>query len=139
MRLQAGALLQFLGVAGALYLDLRGRLVDGAKVLGRELEARRAEVLLEPVEPGRPGDRHDPGLLREEPRERDLRGSRLLPRRDLAEERHQRLVRLARLRREARHDVAEVVLLERRLLVDLPGEEPLAERAERDEPDPELL
>jgi len=38
---------------------------------------------------------------------------------DLAQQVDQRLVRLVRLRREAGHDVAEVVLLERRLLVEL--------------------
>src|SRR6266542_330869 len=132
-------LLELLRIAGALHLDLRRSGVDRAEVLGRQVDVRGAEVLLEPVQLRGPRDRHGPRLLRQQPRQRDLRGRRLLLPRDLAEQIDQGLVRLARLRREARHDVAEVVLVERGLLVDLPGQEPLPERAERDEPDPELL
>ena len=58
---------------------------------------------------------------------------------DLAEQIDQRLVRLAGLRREARDGAAEVGAVERRVLVDLAGEEALAQRAERDEADPEFL
>ena len=58
---------------------------------------------------------------------------------DLAEQIDQGLVRLARLRREARDDVAEVAAVERRVLVDRAGEEALAERAEGDEADAEFL
>jgi len=49
------------------------------------------------------------------------------------------LVRLPRLRREARDDVAEVVLIESGVRVDLPREESLAQGAERHEADPELF
>src|SRR6185503_10138255 len=59
--------------------------------------------------------------------------------RDAADEIGHRLVGLARLGREARHDGAEVAFGERRRLVDLAGEKPLAERAERHETDAELL
>src|SRR6266542_4941022 len=132
-------LLELLRIAGALHLDLRRSGVDGADVVGRQLDVRCAEVLLEPIQLRRPGDRNEPRLLRQQPRESDLRRRRALPLRDLAEQIDQGLIRLARLRREARHDVSEVVLVERGLLVDLSRQEPLPERAERDEPDPELL
>ena len=38
----------------------------------------RPDVLLEPMQPGGAGNRHDPRLLRQQPAERDLRGGRLL-------------------------------------------------------------
>ena len=56
-----------------------------------------------------------------------------------AEQIDQRLVRLARLRREARERVAEVVAVERRVCVDRAGEEALAQRAERHEADAEFF
>jgi hypothetical protein len=58
---------------------------------------------------------------------------------DLGQQIDQRLIRLPVLRREARDRVAEVGAVERGRLVDLPREEPLAERAEGHEADPELL
>src|SRR5206468_12710370 len=48
-------------------------------------------------------------------------------------------LRLPRFRIETRDRIAGVGAVERRALVDLPGEEALAERAERDEADSELL
>ena len=79
-RLEPRPLLELLRVPGALHVDLRCSFVDGAEVVLRELDVNGAEVLLEAVQLGRPRDRHDPGLLREQPRERDLRGRRVLPR-----------------------------------------------------------
>src|SRR5207248_4330518 len=78
-----------------------------------------APMFLEAIQLRGPGDRHDPWLLREQRRERDLRRRRVLPLRHLPEQIHQRLVRPARFRSEARHDPAE--------------------RAERDEPDAESM
>ena len=119
--------------------DLGRGLVDLAQVVGRELELRRAEVLLQAVRLGRAGDRDDPGLLGEEPGEGDLRRRRVLLLRDAAQQVDQGLVGLAGLGREARDDLAEVVGREGRGLVDLAGEEALAERAEGHEADAELL
>jgi len=51
----------------------------------------------------------------------------------------ERLIRLASLGAEAWHDIAKVGFVERGFLVDLASEEPLAERAERHEPDAEFL
>src|SRR5207253_11207964 len=52
---------------------------------------------------------------------------------------NQRHIRLPSLRRKARNDVAEVRLVERRVLVDLPREKALAERTEWNESDSEFF
>ncbi len=64
-------------------------------------------------------NRHDPGLLREEPGERDLRRSGGFALGDGADEMDESHVRFARLGREARDDVAEVSGVELRVFVDL--------------------
>jgi hypothetical protein len=53
---------------------------------------------------------------------------------DFLQELDQHLVRIERLGTEARNDAAELVLLEAPGLLDLPGQEAFAGRAERDEP-----
>src|SRR6185436_12149351 len=71
---------------------------------------------------------------------RDLCGRGILPLRDPDQQVDECTVRLARLRvREARDRIAEVAALERRRLVDLPGQEAPTKWTERDEADPELL
>src|ERR1700754_1197875 len=87
----------------------------------------------------RAGDRNNPGLLRQKPRERYLCGRRSLLLRYLAEQIDHGLIRLACLGREAWDDVAKVRAVERRVLVNLPREEALAERAERNEADAEFF
>ena len=67
---------------------------DFREVIGSQLDIGRAEILLEPVQFGGAGDRHDPGLLREEPREGDLRGRRLLLAGDAFKQINQRLILL---------------------------------------------
>src|SRR5208282_4529527 len=88
---------------------------------------------------GRARDWNDPWLLGEQPCERDLRRGRLLPLCDLAEQVHQRLVRLEGLRRKARQGAAEVRFVKRGVFVHLPRQETLAERAIGNEPDSEFL
>ena len=70
-------------------------------------------------------NRHDPRLLGKQPGERDLSKRCLLPYCDLAQRIDQRQIRLPRLRRKARDDVAEVGTVERRFLIDLSREEAL--------------
>jgi len=48
------------------------------EILAVQLDGGRPDVLLEPMALGRPRDRHDPGLPRQQPRERDLGGRRRL-------------------------------------------------------------
>src|SRR5258705_2046320 len=87
----------------------------------------------------RPRNRHDPGLLRQQPRERDLRRCYLLPLRERRQPVDKRQIRLAILGCEARDDVPEVRTVEGSLFVDLPSEEPFAQRTEGYEPDAQLL
>src|SRR5208282_5232948 len=107
--------------------------------LGRQFYGSPADVFLKTMELRGTGYRNDPGLLGEEPGDCDLGGGCVFRGCDLAEQIDQGLVRLAGLRREAGNDVAEVVAVERRVLVDGASEETLSQRAERHEPDAELL
>src|SRR5918994_1790793 len=132
-------LLQMLRIAGALYRDLGNRALDVAEIVGGEFDASRSDVLVEAVQLRGAGDRNDPRLLGKQPGDRDLGTRHPLLGRDLAEHLDQGLVRLPGLRREARNDVAEVGTVERRVLVDRARQEALAERAEGDEADTELL
>src|SRR5437879_4863505 len=87
----------------------------------------------------RPRNRDNPRLLRQQPRQRNLRRGRLLPLRTRREPVDKRLIGLAILGREARDDVPEVGAVEGGLIVDLPGEEPFAEGTEGHEPDAQFL
>jgi hypothetical protein len=71
-RLATGGGHQMLGVALALDLNLGRGALDFGEVLRCQLDFRRAEVFLQPMQLGGAGDRHDPGLLGEQPSERDL-------------------------------------------------------------------
>src|ERR1700759_2306722 len=96
------------------------------------ISARSAAVSSTSAAPrqlGGPGDGDDPGLLRQQPGDRDLRRRRLLARGDLLEQVNQRLIRFHGLRREARKHGAEVVLFELGLLARRAGQDTLAERA----------
>src|SRR5439155_14456690 len=113
--------------------------LDFLQVGGSQFDCSSSEVLVQAVQLGGARDRHDPRPLSEQPGDRDLSRRRLLASGDLAEELDQSLVCLPGLRCEAGNDVAEIAAVERRVLRDRAGEEALAERAERDEADPELL
>src|SRR6476619_3208186 len=127
-----------LGVPCALGLDLR--VGNVAEVVGGELHVRRRDVLLETVPLCGAGDRDDPRPLREQPREGHLRGRCTPAVGDPAEQVAERPFGPAGLAGgEPRDVVAEVTRLELRALIDRAGEETLAERAERNEADPQLL
>src|SRR2546423_4203204 len=87
----------------------------------------------------RAGDRHNPRLLRQQPRERNLSRRYLLPFCDAAKQIDERLIRLESLRRESRQGAAEVGAVELRIFVDFAGEEASAERTVRHEADSEFL
>src|SRR6266404_9051233 len=80
-----------------------------------------------------------PRLLREDPRERDLRRRRLLLCRDPADKIHHSLICYAVLWREARDNIAEVRLIELGLFVDFAREKTFPQGTEWDEADAELL
>jgi len=114
--------------------------LDLAVIIGRQVDLGGGDVLLESVQLRGARDRHDPWFLGEEPGERDLRGRRALPLCDVRQHVDEGEVGLPRLPvDEARDGVAEVAARELGVLVDLAGEEALAEWAEGDEADAELL
>src|SRR5262245_11116233 len=84
-------------------------------------------------------DWNNPRLLGKKPGERYLSGCRSLPFCGLAKHVNQGLIRLPRLRRKAREDVAEVGTVESSGFVHLPREEALAQRAVGNEADSEFL
>jgi hypothetical protein len=109
------------------------------QIVRTQLDRCPANILLQPVQLGRAGDRGDPGLLRQKPRNRDLRRRRVFARCDVPHGVDQALIGLAVLLREARHDVAEVALVEARVVGDGSRKKALAERAEGHEADAQLL
>src|SRR5438128_4891966 len=117
---------------------LRRHLVDATQVVLGQLHPHRSRVLLQVLALLGAWDGHDVLSLREQPRERELRRSAALLRRDLAHPLHELQVPLEILPLEPR--VVAPVVVRRQVLVPLeaPGEEPTAERAVGDEPDPQL-
>ena len=101
-----------------MHRDLRGGAIDLTQIVGGQFDLRRGDVLLESMQLRGAGDRHDPPLLRQQPRQRDLRGCRLLPFGELRQPLDKREVRFPILRREARDNVTEIRTVERRVLVD---------------------
>ena len=101
--------------------------------------ADRSEIFLQPVQLGRTRNWNDPRLLGKQPGESDLGRRRLFLLRELANQLDQRLIRFAILRREPRHNVAEVRLVELRVLVDGSRKETLAEWAEWNETNAEFF
>ena len=63
---------QVRGIAIPLHLDRGQGVLDPAQVVRGQLDGGGAEVLLQAMQLRRARDRHDPRLLREQPRERDL-------------------------------------------------------------------
>jgi hypothetical protein len=63
---------------GSLHHDPRGRGIDLAEIVGSEFDFSGAQVLREAIQLRDTGDWHDPGLLRQQPGERDL-GRRGIP------------------------------------------------------------
>jgi hypothetical protein len=129
-----------LRIARALHRNLRGCAFDLANIFASQLDVRRADILFQALQLRCARDRNDPRLLRQQPRERDLRWRRFFSRRDPREQIDQRLIRLPSLGREAGDSVADIVALaEAGVLVDLAGQESFPQRAVRNEADTELL
>src|ERR1700756_3346263 len=85
------------------------------------------------------GDWNNPWLLRKQPGQRDLRRRSLLLLREGTDQVNQSLVRFTILRAEPWNGVTKVRTIELRLRVDLPCQEALSQRAERNEPDPKFF
>src|SRR6188472_1335372 len=119
---------ELLRIACAMKFDLRRRPIDLAKVLGGQMNVHGRDVLVEAMPLRRSRNRHDPGLLREQPGQRELRRSRSLPLGEGLEPLHEGQVGLAVLLGEPRHGIAEIARLERRLVVNRACQKALAER-----------
>src|SRR2546423_13647414 len=87
----------------------------------------------------RAGDWHNPGLLRQQPGERDLCGRCLFSFGNLRKQIDEGLVCFPSLWRKAWDDVAEVLTVERSVLIDLSAEEASTKWAEGNESDSELF
>src|SRR5579871_430205 len=96
------------GSRASLHLDPGGAVADLAQVVSRELDPRRADVFLEPVELCSARNRHNPRLLREQPGQRYLGRCRFLPDRNSPEQIDKGQIRLAGFGREARDQAAEI-------------------------------
>src|SRR5262249_36620419 len=109
------------------------------EILGREFERNCADVFVQAIQLGSAGDRRHPGFLRQQPGERDLGRRGLLPFSDAGEQTDQDLIRLERLRREARQRAAEIGGVELRIRTESASEEALAERTVRNKADSEFF
>src|SRR4051794_23573978 len=124
----AGGGQKVLGVAFALDLNLGRRALDLGEVIGGQLDVGRAQGLLQAGGLRGPRGWDDPRLLREEPRESDLRRGGVLLACNAHQQIHQGLVLLHRLWRKARQNGPEVAFAELGVLVHRAGQEALAER-----------
>lgn len=102
----AGHLLGAVRVARAFGHELG--LLDLAQIIGRQREAGRGGVLLQPVRFRRSGDRNDPWFLRQQPGQRDLRRGAVVPSGDPLQQVHERPVLPPRFGAEAGDRGAEV-------------------------------
>ena len=131
--------LQLLGIARPLHLDGSKSGFDVAQIVGRKGDIGRREILIQAMTFGGSGDRYNPGFLREQPGQGNLRRSGVTDFRKPGQNIDELPVRSARFRRKARLLQPEVVAGERGVLIDGTREEALAERTERHKADPELL
>src|SRR5579863_519356 len=131
-------LLQALGISISFDRSLCGCAIDVADIGRREFECDCSDVFVEAIQFGCAGDWNDPWLLREQPGQRNLGRSCILPLRDGAEQIDQRLVCLESLRRKTRKRTAEVGALELGVFFDRSREEAFAEWAIRNEADSEF-
>lgn len=85
-----------------MHRDLGGGAIDVTQILRREFDFNCPDVLFQAMQSCGAWNRNDPRLLGRQPREGDLSGRRVLPLGDLGEQINECLIRLERLRREAR-------------------------------------
>ncbi len=105
----------------------------------RESNGSRSDVLEHVRHLCRARDGHDPGLLRHQPRQRDLGGSGTLPFGPRLHQLDELQILGQVLWRESGLALADVTVGESRPRVDGTGQKPHPERAPRDEADAELL
>src|SRR5450432_3225915 len=127
--LKSRHLLQALRIARPLRFDVGRGSFDLTKIVRSKLDFGGSDVFFEAIQFRGARDGNDPGLLRQQPGQRDLgRGGFLLLGKG-AEQIDKCLVGLDRLGRKPRQRTAEVRALKLRSLVNLPRKEPLSQRA----------
>src|SRR3954447_5709353 len=119
--------------------DLGRRAIDFPQVVSGELNAGRAEVLLQSIAFRRSRDWHDPRLLCQQPGQGDLRRCGFFAPGEGLQPLDEGEIRLPILLGEAGDDVAEVGRIERGLVVDLAGEKTFAQGTEWHEANSEFL
>src|SRR5882724_10323788 len=122
--------LEFCDIPRPVHRELRSGMIDLAQVFGCQLQADRSDVLIQALELARAGNRDYPRLFRKQPCKSYLAGGHLPSARELAEQLNHGSIGSARFRGEARDNVAGVIPVECRVLVDLAGEKPIAQGAE---------
>src|SRR6478735_3076927 len=115
----------------------RHELIQTCKIVGRELNLQRGDVLLEVFAPLGSWDRHDVVAFRQHPGERELCGLAVLFLRHGLDARHELQVLRKVVALETRAGTA-VVIGREIVLGDLSGEKPTAERAIGHEADTKL-
>src|ERR1700690_1151426 len=138
-RLSINQFLQFLRIPFPVHRNLRRRLVDLPKIVGRKFDGSGSDIFFQPMQFRSSRDRHYPRLLRKQPGERDLCRCRLLSFCNLAQQINHRLICFPSLWSKTRDDIAEISAVELRILVDLARKEALSQRAEWNESDAEFL
>src|SRR5581483_5731723 len=116
-------------------INRRDGIMNGLQIFRSQFYARATEILFEAVKLRSSWDRHNPRLLGEQPRQRNLRLGRLLLFCNPAQLIHHRLVCLSRFDGKTWNDITKVCLFELCLIGDCASQETLAERAERNETD----
>src|SRR5215510_175884 len=135
----ANEFLQRFRIASTLHWDFRGSRFQFAKLFRRKLHVDGSEVFFKPLELGRARNRHNPGFLRQNPRQCDLSRCNVLLLGKSTDHVNHSLICVAILWGEARYDIAEVVFVELRVFVNCSRKETLSERAERHETDAEFF
>jgi len=91
-------------ISVSLNIDCGNGISDSREIVRRQFHVCAAKILFETVQLGGSGNRYDPRLLREQPRQRNLCFGRLLLVCNPAELIHQGLIGLSGICRETRND-----------------------------------
>src|SRR6266516_6659453 len=126
-------------IASSLHRGLGKGAVNLAKIVATQLDVSRAKILFQTMQFRGARYGHNPRLLGEQPRERDLRRRLLLLLCNLTKHINQSLIGFPSFGRKARENVTKIRTVERGMFVDLAGEETSAQRAKGNETYAEFL
>src|SRR5437870_6255144 len=126
-------------IASSLHRGLGKGAVNLAKIVATQLDVSRAKILFQTMQFRGARYGHNPRLLGEQPRERDLRRRFLLLLCNLTKHINQSLIGFPSFGRKAREYVAEIRTVERGIFVDLSREEASTQRTVRNKADSEFF